>query len=126
MENKTVVIVAFIIGAILVFFLVRGGSSSDQVRSLAPLPPGDSGDRAQAFSDLLNFYSEQARTEAEQDIARVQAGVELQRINVAYQASVDQARAQLEAMRTQAGAQNQDNILGFLNSIGTALIGAFV
>jgi hypothetical protein len=115
MDNKTVVIGALVVGAILVVLLARGGSGGSA--SLTALPPVDSsGDRAGAFSGLVDLGRAEFDYNRDLTLGRINAAVESQRIDAAYRASLDQDRVQLEAARAQASAQSRGDFLGFLSS----------
>ena len=118
-DNKNIVIGALVVGALVVVLLARGGGGGDQVRTIAPLPSGDGGDRSAAFSDLVGLGRAELEYNRDLALGRIQGTVESYRIGSALEAEREQARTARYMAQQQADAQKSGNIFGFLSQVAS-------
>lgn len=122
MENKTLVLGALAVGAVVVVLLMKGGSGGG-LTTIAPLPSGDSsGERGQAFSSLLDLGRTELEVNRDLSLGRVQASVENNRIAAAERASVAESTAQLRMASMQENSQMSANFLDFLKSLAALVV----
>lgn len=119
MEDKTVLIGALALGAVVVVLMMRGGSGGG-VQTLGSMPTSDSsGERAQAFSSLLDLGREELDVNRDLALGRIQGAVENNRIFAAERASLAESEAQIRLANIQADSQSNSSFFDFLGSVAS-------
>jgi hypothetical protein len=121
-DSKNIGIAALVVGALVVVLLMRGGASGSQVSTLAALPPGDSGDRSAAFSDLIGLGRAELEYNRDLALGRIQGTVESYRINAALLAEYEQGRTQRYMAQQQASSQQSSDVFGFLTQVASVAL----
>lgn len=122
MEGRTWFWVALAVGAVIVLVLLRRGASGSQISTLAPLPSGDSGDRAQAFSSLIDLGRTEIEANRDLSLGRIQSELESYRIAAAERAAREEARAQIAMAQMQADAQQSSSFFDFLGGVASVAL----
>lgn len=115
MDDKTVMIGAIILGAVVVVLMVRGGSGGS---TMQPLPSGGgSVDRTQAFSSLVDLAREEIDANRDLALGKIQGQVENNRIAAAERASIEESQTQVQLANIQASTQTSSSFFDFLGNV---------
>lgn len=118
MDDKTVIIGAIALGAVVVVLMVRG--SGGGLHTIETMPTSDSsGERAQAFSSLLDLGREELDVNRDLALGRIQGAVENNRIASAERASLAESEAQIRLAQIQADSEKSNGFLGFLGDVAS-------